>query len=296
MLVFLSQAAISTAQHNGIIASETLTITVYLDGYVSTFYELMVNESYPAVNATLIGQSFENLLVEDEQHLPLDFSMSNGTVTVYSLGANIIRISYLSQDLTLKTGRLWTFRTETSTNITLILPEGASIISLSNVPDVIESLNSQVTLIMPPGQVEITYILEHGLTDQMLIQGTPWNYIVAVALLSAIIIAVASIGWHLKRKKQPKQEQLKESIVDIEKLLEKEKDLRQEEVQVIRFLAEKNGTAFEAELYEKLMLPRTTTWRMLKRLEKMEIIDIRKSRRQNIVTVRKKYLKSSRKP
>lgn len=296
MLVFLSQAAISTAQHNGIIASETLTITVYLDGYVSTFYELMVNESYPAVNATLIGQSFENLLVEDEQHLPLDFSMSNGTVTVYSLGANIIRISYLSQDLTFKTGRLWTFRTETSTNITLILPEGASIISLSNVPDVIESLNSQVTLIMPPGQVEITYILEHGLTDQMLIQGTPWNYIVAVALLSAIIIAVASIGWHLKRKKQPKQEQLKESIVDIEKLLEKEKDLRQEEVQVIRFLAEKNGTAFEAELYEKLMLPRTTTWRMLKRLEKMEIIDIRKSRRQNIVTVRKKYLKSSRKP
>ena len=178
----------------------------------------------------------------------------------------------------------------------MILPEGASIISLSNVPDVIESLNSQVTLIMPPGQVEITYILEHGLTDQMLIQGTPWNYIVAVALLSAIIIAVASIGWHLKRKKQPKQEQLKESIVDIEKLLEKEKDLRQEEVQVIRFLAEKNGTAFEAELYEKLMLPRTTTWRMLKRLEKMEIIDIRKSRRQNIVTVRKKYLKSSRKP
>jgi uncharacterized membrane protein len=67
--------------------------------------------------------------------------------------------------------------------------------------------------------------------------------------------------------------------------------LRPEEVQVIRFLAEKNGTAFEAELYEKLNLPRTTAWRLLKRLEKMEIVDIRKSRRQNIVAIRKKYMK-----
>jgi uncharacterized membrane protein len=67
--------------------------------------------------------------------------------------------------------------------------------------------------------------------------------------------------------------------------------LRSEEVKVIRFLAEKHGTAFEAELYQTLNLPRTTTWRLLKRLEKMEIIDIRKSRRQNIVSVRRKYMK-----
>jgi uncharacterized membrane protein len=79
--------------------------------------------------------------------------------------------------------------------------------------------------------------------------------------------------------------------VDVDKLFEREKHLRPEEVQVIHFLAEKHGTAFEAELYEKLNLPRTTTWRLLKRLEKMEIVDIRKSRRQNIVSVRKKYMK-----
>ena len=71
----------------------------------------------------------------------------------------------------------------------------------------------------------------------------------------------------------------------------KEKDLRPEEVQVIRFLADRNGTAFEAELYEAMNLPRTTTWRMIKRLQSMEIVDVRKSRRQNIVSIRKKYLK-----
>ena len=96
----------------------------------------------------------------------------------------------------------------------------------------------------------------------------------------------------MKRKKTLPQPKETASEVDVDKLFEKEKYLRPEEVQVIRFLAEKHGTAFEAELYEKLNLPRTTTWRLLKRLEKMEIVNIRKSRRQNIVSVRKKYMKS----
>ena len=100
------------------------------------------------------------------------------------------------------------------------------------------------------------------------------------------------VFWFVRRKK-PQPPQPKEAVdeVDVDKLFEREKYLRPEEVQVIQFLAEKHGTAFEAELYEKLNLPRTTTWRLLKRLEKMEIVDIRKSRRQNIVSIRKKYMK-----
>jgi uncharacterized membrane protein len=96
--------------------------------------------------------------------------------------------------------------------------------------------------------------------------------------------------WFLRRKKHPQPENLEDEM-DIEKIFEREKYLRPEEIQVIRFLGEKKGTAFEAELYEKLNLPRTTTWRLLKRLEKMEIVDIKKSRRQNVVSIRRKYLK-----
>jgi uncharacterized membrane protein len=97
--------------------------------------------------------------------------------------------------------------------------------------------------------------------------------------------------WFFSRGKTSKPETVETGRVDVEKLFEREKDLRQEEIQVIRFLAEKNGSAFEADVYEMLALPRTTTWRLLKRLEKMEIVEIRKTRRQNIVSVRKKYLK-----
>ena len=118
---------------------------------------------------------------------------------------------------------------------------------------------------------------------------TPWT-LIAVATSFPIISVIALALWFTKRKKPAEPEET-ENEVDIPKLLEKEKYLRPEEVQVVHFLAERNGTAFEAELYEKLNLPRTTTWRLLKRLEKMEVVDIRKNRRQNIVSIRKKYMK-----
>ncbi|MCW4031171.1 MAG: winged helix-turn-helix transcriptional regulator, partial [Candidatus Bathyarchaeota archaeon] len=162
------------------------------------------------------------------------------------------------------------------------------VISLSKVPELIESYNGQVTMVFPSGEIEISYISEHSLYRQPQSIET-WQLLLIVSL--PIIAFTVSIFWFLRRKKtQPKLEKIKKEV-DVDKLFEKEKNLRPEEVQVIYFLAEKCGTAFEAELYEKLNLPRTTTWRLLKRLEKMEIVKIRKSRRQNIVTIRKKYMK-----
>jgi uncharacterized membrane protein len=229
------------------------------------------------------------LLVVDERNLPLDFSTANGEVVVYSLGSGTIRISYLTQDLTAKTGQYWTLRADVPVNATVNLPEAVTIISLNNVPNSIESSDSQMTLVMPSGTIEITYIAEHSFAEQTQNSEITWQLIAIVSVLS--ISTVASAALFLKRKKNAKSEEPQDGVVDIDKLLKREKDLRQEEVQVIRFLAEKNGKAFEAELYEKLDLPRTTTWRLLKRLEKMEIVDIRKSRRQNIVSIRKRYLR-----
>ena len=141
---------------------------------------------------------------------------------------------------------------------------------------------------MPPGIIEIVYVSEHVLYSRT--QGLEvWQLIVIASL--PVIASIAFAIWFLRRRKTSSKPRVRVEEVDVTKLLKKEKYLRQEEVQVIHFLAEKNGTAFEAELYEKLNLPRTTTWRLLKRLEKMEIVDIKKSRRQNIISIRKKYMK-----
>jgi uncharacterized membrane protein len=62
-----------------------------------------------------------------------------------------------------------------------------------------------------------------------------------------------------------------------------------EEKQAIQFLVDNNGEAFEAELYDFVKLPRTTTWRLVKRLKRMEIITVTKFRRQNLVRLKNKY-------
>ena len=287
ILLSASQFSSTSALAKDAIISESLTLTVYLDGFVLINHKLELNKTFPSVNVTFLGESFEELLVVDEQNLPLDYTLIDGEAVIHSLGASQLTASYFTPDLTSKTGKYWTLTTEVPTNTTILLPADASIISLNNVPEIIESFNDQISIVMPAGTIEITYIAEHSLYQQNQSDET-WQLIAMAAF--PIIASIIFAFWFRKWKKPPKPEK-GESEVNIDKLLEKEKHLRPEEVQVIEFLAEKNGTAFEAELYEKLKLPRTTTWRLLKRLEKMTIVDIRKSRRQNLVSIRKKYMK-----
>jgi len=289
LLLIASQLSSPLALANTPVTSEALTLTLYLDGFVLVNHELTVNQTFPSINTTLLGEAYEEMLVVDEQNFPLDYTLTGSEAVIHSLGASQIKISYFTPDLTSKTGKYWTLNAEVSTNTTVTMPEDTSIISLNNVPELIESSNGQVSLVMPSGTIEISYISEHSLNQQTQSIET-WQLITITSF--PIIAAIAFTIWFMRRKKlQPQQPKEPVDEVDVDKLFEREKHLRPEELQVIHFLAEKHGTAFEAELYEKLNLPRTTTWRLLKRLEKMEIVDIRKSRRQNIVSVRKKYMK-----
>jgi uncharacterized membrane protein len=295
----MSQATTLTVLATEAVVSDNLTLTAYLDGFVLVLHELEVNQSYPTVNVTLVSLTREDMLVLDERNLPLEYTLSNRDAIVYSLGAREIKISYLTQELTSKTGQVWTLRVDVKSNATIALPESATVISLSDVPDQIESSNDQLTLAMPAGEIEITYAAEHNIPSDQTTEKTTsgpssWQ-LVGVSAFSVLVPSLVVVFFVLKRKKSETKEKPPETAVNIEKLLTREKDLRPDEVKVIRFLAEKNGAAFEAELYDKLELPRTTTWRLLKRLERMEIVEIRKSRRQNIVSIRKKYLSNSKK-
>jgi hypothetical protein len=62
--------------------------------------------------------------------------------------------------------------------------------------------------------------------------------------------------------------------------------LRPEDQQVLKFLAEKEGAAFESEIRSKFQLPKTTIWRLVKRLEREELIEIRKAGGQNLIKLR----------
>jgi hypothetical protein len=62
--------------------------------------------------------------------------------------------------------------------------------------------------------------------------------------------------------------------------------LRPEDQQVLKFLAEKEGAAFESEIRSKFQIPKTTLWRLVKRLEREELVEIRKAGGQNLIKLR----------
>ena len=72
------------------------------------------------------------------------------------------------------------------------------------------------------------------------------------------------------------------------KIFKIHQQLNREEKEVIKFLAEKQGNAFEAEIREHFPdLPRTSLWRLVRRLEKLEIVKVKKIGNENRVELRK---------
>lgn len=70
------------------------------------------------------------------------------------------------------------------------------------------------------------------------------------------------------------------------KILAERVHLRPEDQQVLKFLAEKEGAAFESEIRTKFQLPKTTIWRLVKRLEREELVEIRKAGGQNLIKLK----------
>jgi len=89
-----------------------------------------------------------------------------------------------------------------------------------------------------------------------------------VILIASVIVLFA---W---RRRKP----------SIEKIFEAHPYLRQEERDVLIFLAENDGKAFESEIRKRFPdIPRTSLWRLVRRLEKEEIVKIRRVGLENLV-------------
>ena len=76
--------------------------------------------------------------------------------------------------------------------------------------------------------------------------------------------------------------------LNAEKILKSNPYLREEDKEVIMFIAEKGGKAFEAEIRERFPdMPRTSLWRLVKRLEKFDIVKIKRVGLENQVELKK---------
>lgn len=115
-------------------------------------------------------------------------------------------------------------------------------------------------------------------------------------VISMVIIAAGVAGLLIRKKIKsvqtivlPTNENLKNEnyIQDKETIYKIKPELRQDDKEIIAFILEKGGQVYESELRKKFLMPRTTMWRAVKRLEREEIVEIEKIDQQNLIKLRK---------
>jgi uncharacterized membrane protein len=107
------------------------------------------------------------------------------------------------------------------------------------------------------------------------------------------IVAAGATGFIIMRKRSSNtissSEILKSNYIppDKETIYRLKPELRQDDKNIILFISEKGGQVFESELRKKFLMPRTTMWRAVKRLEREDIIIIEKVDQQNLIKLRR---------
>ncbi|MFQ6086151.1 MAG: helix-turn-helix transcriptional regulator, partial [Candidatus Bathyarchaeia archaeon] len=74
--------------------------------------------------------------------------------------------------------------------------------------------------------------------------------------------------------------------IDVDRILDRHPDLRRSDREVVRFIAERGGEVLESEIRSKFDLPKTTVWRLVKRLEENGIVRVKKFGKQNYVQLK----------
>ncbi|WP_455278329.1 helix-turn-helix transcriptional regulator [[Eubacterium] cellulosolvens] len=418
ILVLSINSSLTSVQAQQNYVPRELVLTVYADGVVMVEYYVGLDVKYPRIQVVLFGDIYEDLIIEDSNGIPLDYSLIENGVNVVSLGASSARITYFTSDITNKSARVWDLSLNSPINCSVVLPAAATIISLNQVPLTITVIDSKTLLIMPEGFLEISYLLGvagtrenalfliteaetkiQELKDQKIIatkaeddleearnafsigqyadaelyaenakqiasetetsaiqannsiiecqnlieiaknegrtegldhaetliqqakdqytQGdyekslelsakakfeaenaaTPSiltsNYLWLIIIIAIIVIA-AILSRRFKKQKIPEPSEEKR-IVNLKKIFDENPTLRYDDRKVLAFIAEKGGEALETDIREKFELPRTTAWRMAKRLQKEQIIDIQKIGEQNLLKIKEEFLQGTSK-
>jgi len=281
ILMLISFATATTVVAQSLFEVESLDLTVYRDGLVHVTQTIIVNELAPEVTLPLLSASVENVIVLDESQLAVDYEINGGNLTVFTLGAERVLVEYDTVALTEKDAEVWTLVADNPYTLTAFLPQNATVVYLSNMPTAIDTSGTGIKLSLYPGQWEISYVLPLLPDDGTEDNGAPWTTIPIEYLIIAIVAVTAIVLSAILIIRRRRGHNVKKTVKAYPQLKKEDKD-------VIEFLAEKGGQAFEAEIRERFPdMPRTSLWRLVRRLERLEIVEVKKIGLENQVQLKK---------
>ena len=98
---------------------------------------------------------------------------------------------------------------------------------------------------------------------------------------------------NLTEKQSPMKEQINtdsSTQSDLHRLVadvvKQKGNLKPEEREILFYISEKEGAAFEGEIRNKFILPKTSLWRLIKRLEREDLIEVTKIGGQNLIKLK----------
>ena len=280
-------------------SARTLDFFLFPDGSTHVTYSLESDPFLPDTEVALYGDSLENLVVEDENGFLLSTQAEKNILQVETLGSSNILINYDTYSLISKDGKIWSFEIDSPVEFNVVMPENSVIVGMSTFPIDMNVDSDRTKILLPSGPAEITYFLAVAESSQVLppeetlVTTGDDNSVMYAAVGAAVGIAVIA-AIVIKMKNKPKQiisaQQTaviseKNEPFNIEKVLEMA-DLREDDKEIIKFIHENGGSALESDLRKKFLLPRTTMWRAVKRLERHELIEITKKDQQNLIKLR----------
>ena len=279
-------------------STRTLDLIIQSDGSTHVTSEIDVDSLASDFELSLFGSAVDNFVVFEV----ISGSLLSGDIIedkaiVRTLGSSSIVVDYDIHDLISKEGRIWTFSFDSPSNYSLLMPENSVIIGMNVLPNNMEQIDEQIKLELFSGPTQIDYIF--GITPELPTTNQP-EYILdfmTAGLIIGLIIA-ASIGAAiLIKKKQSKsssqvyvvessKKQSESQSLDADTIFNLRPSMREDDKEIIKFISENGGQVFESDLRKKFLQPRTTMWRAVKRLERLDIVEIYKKDLQNMVKLR----------
>ncbi|MGQ9543839.1 MAG: helix-turn-helix transcriptional regulator [Candidatus Bathyarchaeia archaeon] len=244
-------------------------ITVYSDGLTHLRFFLQVNSTTPSISFP-IPKDVGNIIVTDEGGRLIQYDQKEGSLLIYTLGEEDVILECDTTSLTFKEGSVWTLKLNMSVQVTVMLPEEATVIFLSGLPNSIEARGSRPVLKLPQGVWEISYVmpLPASLSGPSTFTSPPVAVtpLTFAASISMGVLALSLALLYFRRRASRPIEGL--SPIDS---------------QILGFIRSRGGRVFEYELRDELGLPKTSAWRRVRRLHRMGYVRRRKVGSQNEV-------------
>jgi uncharacterized membrane protein len=272
-----------------------LDLIIYPDGTTHVSAEIDVDPLVTDYELDLFGSTIDNFVVVGENGFLLNTDVIGNSALIETFGSSFITIEYDIHDLVSKQGRIWTFSLDAPADFTLLLPKNSAIVGMTNLPINMEIINDQNQLTLSVGDTEIDYLFSATpIISDPIISDTPTpqtdylTYAIVGGVVAASIAGIVTIIRSKQKIAKPIQGSTQKiETIDAETIFKLKPDLREDDKEIVKFISNNGGQAFESELRKKFLQPRTTMWRAVKRLERYEVIEIEKKDLQNLVKLRK---------